>query len=318
MVVYELLTGQQPFGGVTGSLSDLLLRQLKEPLADVRQVRPGLPFGMNAVIQTATAKNPDDRYGDVMAFANAVRSAADPDSYYVEDYIEISSAVNPFKGLRPFEEADAADFFGRSALIRRLLDLMQADDPLARFLAVVGPSGSGKSSVVKAGLIPALRAGEVPGSDRWLFAEMVPGANPLEKVDAALVSVAGNAHEGLSSLLRSDKHGLVKAAESILPPGEEMLLFIDQSEEIFTLVESEAERTHVLALIGEAVSAPDSRIRIIMTLRADFYDKPLLYESFRTLMRARTEGVLPLSTNELNQAIDDPAIRVGLVSDPNL
>src|SRR5258708_22050371 len=278
MVVYELLTGQQPFGGVTGSLSDLLLRQLKEPLADVRQVRPGLPFGMNAVIQTATAKNPDDRYGDVMAFANAVRSAADPDSYYVEDYIEISSAVNPFKGWRPFEEADAVDFFGRSALVMRLLALMQADDPLARFLAVVGPSGSGKASVVKAGLIPALRTGKVPGSDRWLFAEMVPGANPLEKLEAALLSVAVNAHDDLRSVLKSDKRGLVKAAEAILPPGEEMLLVVDQAEEIFTLVESEAERTHILALICEAVSAPDSLIRIILTLCADIYDKQLLYE----------------------------------------
>src|SRR5262249_10232418 len=154
--------------------TELLLRQVKETLTDVRTIRPDLPFGINAVIQTATAKNPDDRYEDVMAFANAIRSAAVPEAYYVDDYIELSSAVNPFKGLRPFQEADAADFFGRSALIRRLADLMQANDPLARFLAVVGPSGSGKSSVVKAGLIPALRMGEVPGSDRWLFAEMVP------------------------------------------------------------------------------------------------------------------------------------------------
>src|SRR5258708_15599808 len=76
LVVYELLTGQQAFGGVTGSLAELLMRQIKDPLDDVRTIRPGLPFGMNAVIQTATAKTPDDRYEDGMAFANAVRSAA--------------------------------------------------------------------------------------------------------------------------------------------------------------------------------------------------------------------------------------------------
>jgi serine/threonine protein kinase len=76
-----------------------------------------------------------------------------------------AEVVNPYKGLRPFEEADANDFFGRDALIERLLDRMREPIELNRFLAVIGPSGSGKSSVVKAGLVPKLRRGELRNSD---------------------------------------------------------------------------------------------------------------------------------------------------------
>jgi ABC-type glutathione transport system ATPase component len=83
--------------------------------------------------------------------------------------------VNPYKGLRPFREADTADFFGRQALIDQLVARLEKN----RFLAVVGPSGSGKSSAVSAGLIPALRAGAVPGSEQWFVAEMLPGSHRL-------------------------------------------------------------------------------------------------------------------------------------------
>ena len=98
-------------------------------------------------------------------------------------------AANPYKGLRAFEEADAADFFGREALTERLVERLRE----TRFLAVVGPSGSGKSSVVRAGLVPALRRGALPGSESWPIVEMFPGAYPLEELEAALTRVADQA-----------------------------------------------------------------------------------------------------------------------------
>jgi hypothetical protein len=96
---------------------------------------------------------------------------------------------NPYKGLRPFGELDADDFFGRDAgadLIRSL----SSGSAGHRFLTVVGPSGSGKSSAVRAGLLPALRAGAVPGSDRWFYADMLPGSRPMEELEASLLRVA--------------------------------------------------------------------------------------------------------------------------------
>ena len=83
--------------------------------------------------------------------------------------------------MRPFDEADADDFFGRETLTARLIGRMMEGAEMARFLAVVGPSGSGKSSVVRAGMVPALRKGKVPGSERWPVISVVPGAHPFEE-----------------------------------------------------------------------------------------------------------------------------------------
>src|SRR5262249_27360332 len=111
--------------------------------------------------------------GEDLAEATAFRRALGPLAARVA--AEPGLAIrNPFKGLRAFEEADAADFFGREALTEHLVGRLAE----TRFLAVVGPSGSGKSSVVRAGLIPALRRGALPGSNHWPVVEMFPGAYP--------------------------------------------------------------------------------------------------------------------------------------------
>src|SRR5258707_1109107 len=97
--------------------------------------------------------------------------------------------INPYKGLHAFQEADAADFYGRDALIERLLERLSESGEDKRFLTVVGPSGSGKSSVVKAGLLPRLRQGALPKSDGWFIAQMVPGEHPLEELEIALLRI---------------------------------------------------------------------------------------------------------------------------------
>lgn len=214
---------------------------------------------------------------------------------------------NPYKGLRPFEEADAANFFGREdltdTLVRRLAE--------TRFLAVVGPSGSGKSSVVRAGLIPALRGGALPGSDEWPIAEMVPGPRPLDELEAALLRVAVNPPSTLIDQLERDDRGLLRAVKRVLPAdGPELVLFIDQFEEVFTLVEDEEARTHFLGSIEAAVRERNSRLRVVITLRADFYDRPLLYRGFAELLRSRVEAVVPLAPHEFERAIAEPARRV--------
>ncbi len=115
------------------------------------------------------------------------------DPHYVEPLRGGGTRLqNPYKGLRAFQEADAPDFFGREALIERLLGRLAEPVPFVRFLAVVGPSGSGKSSVVRAGLVPALRRGTVPGSECWRIAEFLPGAHPLEELEAVLLNSAAN------------------------------------------------------------------------------------------------------------------------------
>ncbi|HMA38310.1 MAG TPA: hypothetical protein VKY74_27935, partial [Chloroflexia bacterium] len=227
---------------------------------------------------------------------------------------------NPYKGLRAFQEADAADFFGRAGLVRQLVARLAAPGPAGRFLAVVGPSGSGKSSVVRAGLVPALRRGDLPGADRWFVADLIPGAQPLAELEAALLRVAIHPPPGLGDQLRDDDGALLAAVAQILPadPQTELLLVVDQFEEVFTLVDDEATRRRFLGLLTTALAAPASRLRVVVTLRADFYDRPLLYPVCAELFRQGTEVVVPLQAAELQQAVAGPAARVGVQLAPEL
>ena len=110
--------------------------------------------------------------------------------------VALPEPINPYKGLKAFEAADSGNFFGREALIERIISKLDSPQGRSgsqdRFLAIVGPSGSGKSSLVKAGLIPAIWRGALPGSDRWFVVEMMPGARPLDELEVAMMRVAAN------------------------------------------------------------------------------------------------------------------------------
>jgi WD40 repeat protein/class 3 adenylate cyclase len=240
---------------------------------------------------------------DDMAFRRALGSRAAGLTPTVPGTI----VANPYKGLRAFEESDAPDFFGREELVEELVKRVKQ----TRFLAVVGPSGSGKSSVVRAGLIPTLRRGAILGSDGWHIADMFPGAHPLDGLEAALLRAAPDPPPSLMDQLARDEHGLLRAVLRLLPSdGSELVLVIDQFEEVFTLVEDEAVRTHFLGSLEAAATDPHSRLRVVATLRADFYDRPLLYRGFAELFKSRVEAVVPLSPDELERAISGPAKRV--------
>jgi DNA-binding SARP family transcriptional activator/WD40 repeat protein len=264
-----------------------------------------------------------------MAFGDALHRAETEqgDRNTVERLVDVMAALgtrtdvpvavaadvrNPYKGLRPFIEADAGDFFGREQLIERLLERMTQPDGTTRFIAVVGPSGSGKSSLVRAGLVSALRGDAIRGSDGWFVTEMHPGHHPFEELDAALMRVAVHPPAGLLARLESGPRGLLEVAEAIVPEGAELLLIVDQLEEAFTLTESEDDRALLLESLRVASEDPTSRVRVIVTLRADFYDRPLRYPRIGQLMGASTEVVSPLTPEELARAIVRPAERVGL------
>lgn len=233
--------------------------------------------------------------------------------------ISLSEPENPYKGLRPFQVADSLDFFGREAAVARLIERMGDGHRFSRFLAVVGPSGSGKSSLVRAGLIPALWQGKLAGSERWFFVDMIPGTRPIDQLEVALTRVAANPVSNLQEQLMRDANGLLRTADLILPQDNtQLVLVIDQFEELFTLAKDETLQSHFLNLLYAAVVDPRSRLRIIITLRADYFDRPLHYPEFGELIRTRTETVLPLNAQGLEQAIVGPAQRVGLTFEAGL
>jgi WD40 repeat protein/DNA-binding SARP family transcriptional activator/class 3 adenylate cyclase len=249
------------------------------------------------------------------AFAVAARTALEPTAIISPRRAE---ERNPYKGLRAFTEADAHDFFGRRALTRRLVTRLSESGPGSRFLAVVGPSGGGKSSVVRAGLVPAIRQGAFEGQEDPFIAEMLPGAHPIDELEAALLRIAVRPVPRLHDRLDSGSRGLLEAVDLVAPGHADVVLVVDQFEEVFTLTAEERERALFLEALRVATADPESRLRVIVTLRADFYDRPLVYPRFGELLAERTEAVPPLTPDELEQAIRGPVERGGVRPEPGL
>ncbi|MBT8193762.1 MAG: BMP family ABC transporter substrate-binding protein [Acidimicrobiia bacterium] len=219
---------------------------------------------------------------------------------------------NPYKGLRPFGEDDAADFFGRTALLAQLTSRLRDG---SRFLSLVGPSGSGKSSAVRAGLIPALRENEVPGASEWAIAVMTPGSQPIAEAVAALRAAVP---PDVDVPPGSDPRSLTAAIQTCRASGVDLLLVVDQFEELFTLVDNELTRQTFLDILSESLAAPGASLRLVITLRGDFYDRPLLYEGFGPPFAESVVSVMPLTPSELGEAAAGPAQRSGVAAEPQL
>jgi len=252
---------------------------------------------------------------DADVFAAAARAALEPAAMPT---LPRAQERNPYKGLRAFTEADASDFFGRGELTRRLVTRLTEAGPASRFLAVVGPSGGGKSSVVRAGLVPAIRHGALGSVGAPFVAEMFPGAHPLDELEDALLKIAVHPVPRLHDRLDSGSRGLLEAIDLVAPGEAEVVLVVDQFEEVFTLTTDERERELFLESLRVAAADPESRLRVVVTLRADFYDRPLVYPRFGELLAERTEAVPPLTPDEVEQAIAGPAERVGARLEPGL
>jgi serine/threonine protein kinase len=320
---------------------------LESPLLTIEGAGLTRVTALENVLRQATATDPTARYDNIETFADAFHRAVNQtivDSVTLEttasatddaaavassalkNFIQGSAGIrwrferrnrNPYKGLRPFEEVDADDFFGRDDLTRDIINRLTEDHPLVRFLAVVGPSGSGKSSVVKAGVIAALRKGALSGSDTWLIAEMTPRSNPLVELHNALLRVASRPAEDILKTLQTETDGLITAVETALPSDGHLLLLVDQFEELFTLT-SDAERAHhFLEVLMKSVS-DSHNIHVIVTIRADFYDRPLLDPDFSRYISERTQLVLPMTSTEIEHTVVKPLDQLGVHVEPQL
>ena len=169
-VLFEMLTGEPPFR--RDSEVATLWAHVNDDPPSLLDAAPELPTGLDGVIARALAKEPEDRYGSAGELAAAARAAARGAPVEAPRRPSGTVDVCPYKGLASFSEADAAFFFGREELIEQLVPRLQA----SRFLAVVGASGSGKSSVVRAGLLPALHE---PSS------VITPGERPFDALASA-------------------------------------------------------------------------------------------------------------------------------------
>ncbi|MDJ0767817.1 MAG: extracellular solute-binding protein [Ilumatobacter sp.] len=297
------------------SLAVVMAQALTGLRGEIGQISGALAPEVLRVVDRATAADADRRHGHVAEFVGDLRRAlgvSEP-----APPVEEVEFDNPYKGLRAFGAADAADFHGRERLVERLLARLGAPGVRGRFVAVVGPSGSGKSSVVKAGLLPALRRGAIPQSDRWFTVEMAPAPHPFESLEEALLGVAVDPPASLLEQLVGD-HGLQKAVQRVLPAdGSQLLLVVDQFEELFTQV-SPSIATSFLDALVDAVNDEHSRIRVVVTLRADFYDRPLRHRGIGELLHDGTQIITPMTPEELERAISGPVETMGVTFEPAL
>ncbi|MCS6835610.1 MAG: protein kinase [Anaerolineae bacterium] len=306
ITTYEMLTGQPPF---KGTLNEVLIGHTQKPLPPLDPLN--FPHKVYETLKIATSKDPLDRYQEARKFVQALEEAFDRTQLSAVGAtrpVRIDDTrpdiPNPYRGLRTFEEADAQNFCGRSNLVARLAARLAENHPFARFLAVIGPSGSGKSSLVRAGLIPGLRNNVLPNSAKWYRLTMTPGPQPYAQLAAVLQTLAIGPLPNLQEILQDRDQGLLDVMQVLLPsPEAELFLFIDQFEEVFTLAKDHESIHRFLNLIYTSVTHPQSRLRVVIALRADFYDRPLLYDCFNQLIRERSETVIPMTRAELEDAI---------------
>ena len=231
----------------------------------------------------------------------------------------------PYKGLNYFDEADADLFVGRemltNKLVERLLSLTSRSSPHPeRFLAVVGASGSGKSSLVRAGLIPALRWNK-PSAD-WLVHILTPTAHPLESLATSLThgSESVSATATLMDDLARDLRSLNLFAKHKLGSGNgsRLLLVVDQFEEVFALCRAEEERASFIGNLLTAAFEADAPTLVVITLRADFYAHCANYFQLREALASHQEYIGAMNSDELRQTIEEPARRGRWEFEPGL
>lgn len=224
---------------------------------------------------------------------------------------------NPYKGLAAFRSEDAGDFFGRDSLIAELVEMVlklvtpdRHADANKRLLALLGPSGSGKSSVVMAGLLPRLQQGSPSGSQEWIYIDMVPGRQPLQNLALALSRLfPTRSPKAIREDLEDDSASGLHLLLASLTKGlkTKVVLLIDQFEELFTQTVSEDERQHFLELLVAAVTEPQGPLLVLLTLRADFYDRPMQYPPLFYLLDEHRVTVLPMEYEDLRRVIEQPA-----------
>jgi DNA-binding SARP family transcriptional activator/ABC-type glycerol-3-phosphate transport system substrate-binding protein len=294
--------------GLAGVLTAALLAR---PVDDPARETDSLPPALADAVRQATV---GPGFADVESFTAAVATALGPEPPAIAGL----AVTNPYKGLRAFEEADAGEFFGRERVVERLLARAGEGGSRGRLVLLVGPSGSGKSSAVRAGLLPALRHGARPGSADWFVVDMTPGADPFAALAAALRRVAVDPPPDLLDDLTAGEAGLLRALQVVLPDDHsQLLLVVDQFEELFTQAPEATAHAFLDALVAAVVRSP-SRLRVVCTLRADCYDRPLAHRTFGELVRHGTEVITPMTPGELERAIAGPCEQVGVRFEPGL
>lgn len=217
--------------------------------------------------------------------------------------------TSPYRGLDRFEDRDKDLFFGRDQLIKSLLAQLSASN----VLLVLGASGSGKSSVVRAGLLPQLA--KLIGA-RFRYFTLVPDVNPFESLRSA-IQAAGFTQAQTRELGDAKPETPSKLIHTLQREGDQWLFFVDQFEEMFT-VGDEKLRASFVAALTQIAQDPNGSTKLVLAMRADFLDRFSPFPQFAKIIEKNIDFVADMHTDELRQAIEQPAARHGVVFEQGL
>ncbi|MFD1544273.1 ATP-binding protein, partial [Nonomuraea guangzhouensis] len=229
----------------------------------------------------------------------------------------LSPEVCPYQGLAPFESEKSEFFFGRARATHSLLErLAPRLDEHGSILLISGASGVGKSSLLRAGLMPALAKGMFPvaGSHRWPRLLLTPTSRPLRALAEGWAEEFGGRVETVHEHLRDDPRRTL--SEALLPDGR-LLLVVDQFEELFVLVTDEQERQAFVRVLDVLAEGPRGA-GVIIGVRADYWDRCAAYPQFAGAIQDGQVIVEPMAEADLRLAITGPAAAVGLEIEPGL
>jgi WD40 repeat protein/tRNA A-37 threonylcarbamoyl transferase component Bud32 len=319
-VLYEMATGRQAFSGDTPAVVfDAILNRTPTPAT---QLNPGLPLQLETIISRALEKDRNLRYqtaADLRHDLAEIKAGTGP--ALTEPRATAATrrivTVCPYRGLRAFREEDATFFTGREVFAKRLLELVLRQS----LVAVVGSSGSGKSSVVQAGLVPLLRR-QHPPEKTWEFVFLTPGERPFHRLGAAIIPLLEPHLTETDRLTEAQKLGDRLAAGELplrfvadrvlekLGRVDRLMLIADQFEELFTLTPAGDRQAFVNTLLASLGEGP---VSLLLTLGAEFYGHAV---SLSRHLSDRLEHSLvnlgPMTPDELKRAVVEPASHVGL------
>ncbi|HEU4872873.1 MAG TPA: hypothetical protein VFT44_07230 [Pyrinomonadaceae bacterium] len=242
-------------------------------------------------------------YGDDRMPANTILADYDMSAVH-----PIDDAACPYPGSRAFKEEDAKNFFGRQTAIDYVLNRLKVD----RMIALIGPSGRGKTSVALAGVLPALRINDnLSDLKRFYFPLLIPGSDPLGSLTEMIGNASNVAADPPRALLRNSDYLLAAIKKTTDLPA---VIVVDQFEDLFTLCDDrKAQRAFLLNLL-KVVQAPESKHTLIFTMRSDTHDHQIerLSREFGELFKSAKWVLPPLGADEIGDAIRKPADKVGL------
>ncbi len=259
IMFWRALTGVHPAGTMTPDKLRARLTDLHTPLPSIATRDPSIPPAIAAIVDRCLAKTKAARYPSASALLADLMAVTQPRTGREDD-------DSPYRGLAAFGEGDAKFFFGRSNEIRTALSQLEVW-PL---LAVIGPSGVGKSSFVHAGLVPAVRG----TGGNWDVRVLRPGRSPI----AALANAIGDVDPGriteVIGMLREAPGQFGEALRNeAVRKKHRVLIVVDQLEELFTLSDDDEARRTFLAALLAAADDPSAPVRVVLSMRADFLDR---------------------------------------------